>query len=141
MVSSLVSRHGRRLWEAQATLGQTRDLLIVLCKKNAIAERLIARLSALPNLKTLGYLFDKIAMQLPDLGGIETTLSQRNRHRAALIKFLYDSYQVTQLLICIDPAEFECIQDFCTDTASTRLLEINPDLSNLALTIMPNRWT
>ena len=51
-------RHGRRFWEAQATLGQTRDLLIVLCKKNAIAERLIARLSTLPNLKTLGYLFD-----------------------------------------------------------------------------------
>jgi hypothetical protein len=110
-------------------------------QKNAIAERLIARLSTLPNLKILGYLFDKIAMQLPDLGGIETTLSQRNRHRAPLIKFLYDSYQVTQLLICIDPAEFECIQDFCADTASTRLLEINPDLSNLALTIMPIRWT
>ena len=73
-------------------------------------------------------------MQLPDLGVIETALSQRNRHRKALIRFLYDSYQVTQLLICINPAEFECIQDFCTDTASTRLLEINPDLSNLALT-------
>jgi len=73
-------------------------------QKNAIAERLIARLSTLPNLKTLGYLFDEITMQLPDLGGIETTLSQRNRHRKALIRFLYDSYQVTQLLICIDPA-------------------------------------
>ena len=38
------------------------------------------------------------------------------------------------MLIYIDPAEFEYIQDFYTDTASTRLLEINPDLSKLALT-------
>ena len=80
-------------------------------------------------------------MQLLNFGSIETTLSQRNRHRKALIRFLHDSYQVTQLLICIDPAEFEYIQDFCADTASIRLLEINPDLSNLALTITPNRWT
>ena len=38
------------------------------------------------------------------------------------------------MLIYIDPAEFKYIQDFCSDTASTCLLEINPDLSKLALT-------
>ena len=62
---------------------------------------------------------------MPDLGGIETTLEKRTRHRRALLRLLYEYHGTDRMVICLDPGAFDLLQDFCTDRAVTRLLEID----------------
>ena len=61
---------------------------------------------------------------MPDLGGIETSIDKRTRHRRALMRMLFDYYGSDRLMICIDPANIDLLQDFCSDRSTTRILEI-----------------
>lgn len=71
------------------------------------------------------YLFNEAATALPDLGGIESTLEKRMRHRRALVRMLYEHWQTDRLILCVDPANIDLIQDFHKDRSSLRLLEID----------------
>ena len=62
---------------------------------------------------------------MPDLGGIQTTLSKRTRHRRALMRMLFDYHGTDRLLICLDTANLDLLQDFYADRSTTRLLEID----------------
>jgi hypothetical protein len=62
---------------------------------------------------------------LPDLGGIQSTLTKRTRHRRALMRMLFDYYETDRLLICLDTANLDLMQDFFSDRSTTRLLEID----------------
>jgi hypothetical protein len=61
---------------------------------------------------------------VPHLGGIERTLEKRNRHRRALMRMLFDYYDTDRLMICLDPANIALMQDFMSDRANTRILEL-----------------
>ena len=37
---------------------------------------------------------------------------------------LFDHFESNRLVICLDPANLDLVQDFCSDKATTRLLEI-----------------
>src|SRR5690606_37726769 len=78
-------RFSPRFWETESTLGRERELLIVVCKKWHVAKRFRERLKQVVNMPTVAYLFDEEATPLPDLGGIQTTLGKRTRHRRALM--------------------------------------------------------
>ncbi|MCB2135654.1 MAG: glycosyl transferase, partial [Rhodobacteraceae bacterium] len=117
-------RFAARFWETESSLGRERELLIVICKKWHVAKRLVEGLRRKVNIPTLEYLFDEEGTALPDLGGIQSTLEKRTRHRRALMRMLFDYNATNRLLICLDPKNMELLQDFCSDRSVTRLLEI-----------------
>lgn len=117
-------RFAPRFWETEASLGRDRELLIVVCKKWHVAKRLIARIKQETNLPVIEYLFHEEDTRLPDLGGIQTTLAKRTRHRRALMRMLFDYYETDRLLICLDPSAFDLMMDFENDRSSTRILEV-----------------
>jgi hypothetical protein len=117
-------RFARRFWEAESTLGRERELMIVVCKKWHVAKRLLARIRQVTNLPAIEYLFNEETTALPDLGGLQATLSKRTRHRRALMRMLYDFYETDRLIVCMDPGNMDLLEDFCRDRAKTKLLEV-----------------
>ncbi|WP_146590429.1 DUF5928 domain-containing protein [Puniceibacterium confluentis] len=127
-------RFATRFWETESSLGRERELLIVVCKKWHVAKRLLERIRQVTNVPAIEYLFNEQDTELPDLGGVQSTLSKRHRHRRALMRMLYDYYDTDRLIICLDPANLDLIEDFCRDRAVTRLLEVDCQFSDDYLT-------
>jgi len=127
-------RFAPRFWEKEASLGRGRTLLLVACKKWHVAKRLIDRVSTVTKLPAVEYLFNEAATPLPDLGGLEAGLEKRMRHRRALVRMLFDIWESDRLILCVDPASTELIQDFYSDRARVRLLEIDCEFSDDYLT-------
>ena len=117
-------RFAKRFWETESTLGRERELMIVICKKWHVAKRLLERVRQVTNVPAIEYLFNEEDTVLPDLGGIQKTLGKRARHRRALMRMLFDYFDTDRLIVCLDPAEIDLIQDFCSDRCTTRLLEV-----------------
>lgn len=123
-------RFAPRFWESEASLGRERELLIIVCKKWHVAKRLVGSIKHHTNITAIDYLFDEEGTELPDLGGIQTTLEKRTRHRRALMRMLFDYYETDRLLICLDTASIDLIQDFYADRSTTRLLEIECEFTD-----------
>ena len=123
-------RFAPRFWETESSLGRERTLLMVTCKKWHVAKRLVERVRQVTNLPAIDYLFNEAETPLPDLGGIQTTLEKRTRHRRALVRMLFDYWQTDTLIMCIDPANTDLMQDFYNDKAKVRLLEIDCDFTD-----------
>ncbi len=123
-------RFAPRFWETESSLGRERTLLMVTCKKWHVAKRLVERVRQVTNLPAVDYLFNEASTPLPDLGGIQTTLEKRTRHRRALVRMLFDYWQTDKLIVCIDPGNTDLMQDFYNDKAKVRLLEIQCEFSD-----------
>ncbi len=123
-------RFAPRFWETESTLGRERTLMMVTCKKWHVAKRMVERMRQVTNLPALDYIFNEEAASLPDLGGIETTLEKRTRHRRALVRMLFDYWKTDQMIFCIDPANVDLMHDFFNDKAKVRLLEIECDFTD-----------
>jgi hypothetical protein len=117
-------RFAPRFWESEVTAGGRRELLILVCKKWHVAKRLAAAIRAGTGLPCLDYVFDEESADLPDLGGIESSLAKRTRHRRALVRMLFDALGTERMLVCVDPAGLDLIRDFYGDRAMTRMLQI-----------------
>jgi hypothetical protein len=126
-------RFAPRFWETEGSLGRERELLIVVCKKWHVAKRLVGRIRQMTNIPCVEYLFNEEATQLPDLGGIEATMGKRHRHRRALLRMLFEHFEADRLVICLDPANLDLLQDFCGDRSVTRLLEVECQFSDAYL--------
>jgi hypothetical protein len=122
-------RFAPRFWETESSLGRERTLMMVVCKKWHVAKRFVDQVQRLTDIPAVEYLFNEEG-GLPDLGGIESTLEKRNRHRRALVRMLFDYHKSDKLLICLDPAAFDLMQDFTSDKANTRILEIECEFSD-----------
>ncbi|MDY6859633.1 MAG: DUF5928 domain-containing protein [Pseudomonadota bacterium] len=123
-------RFAPRFWETESSLGRERELMIVTCKKWHVAKRLLERARQVTNLPAIEYLFNEEDTALPDLGGIQSTLEKRTRHRRALMRMLFDYYETDRLMICMDPSNLDLMQDFFSDRCTTRLLEIQTTFSD-----------
>jgi hypothetical protein len=123
-------RFAPRFWETETSLGRTRTLMVVTCKKWHVAKRLVDRVNEVTGMPVVHYLFNEAATPLPDLGGIQTTLEKRMRHRRALVRMLFDTWESDRLVLCVDPASTDLIQDFYNDRARVRLLEIECDFTD-----------
>jgi len=119
-----------RFWETESTLGRERELMIVACKKWHVAKRLVDKVRQVTNVPAIDYLFDEENTVLPDLGGIQATISKRTRHRRALMRMLFDYYETDRMLICLDPNNIDLLQDFYADRSKTKLLEIDCDFTD-----------
>ena len=122
-------RFAQRFWEAEASLGRSRTLLVVACKKWHVAKRLVDRVRGLTQLPAVDYLFNEEATALPDLGGIQSSIEKRMRHRRALVRMLFEHWGTDRLVLCVDPGSIELIHDFSQDRAQLRLLEIDCDFT------------
>jgi len=123
-------RFAPRFWETEATLGRKRELLIIVCKKWHVAKRLLAEVRHLTNVAAVEYVFNEEETPLPDLGGIQSSLGKRTRHRRALMRMLFDYFDADRLLVCIDPSNIDLLQDFASDRSTTRILEIECQFSD-----------
>jgi hypothetical protein len=123
-------RFGPRFWENEASLGRDRELFIVTCKKWHVAKRLLEGVRQHSNVPAVAYLFNEENTDLPDLGGAEDSLAKRTRHRRALMRMLFEHHERNQLLICLDTANLDLIQDFYSDRSQTRLLEVDCNFSD-----------
>ena len=123
-------RFAPRFWETESSLGRERTLMMVTCKKWHVAKRLVERVRQVTNLPALDYVFNEASTPLPDLGGIQSTLEKRTRHRRALMRMLFDYWQTDQLIVCIDPANVDLMRDFYNDKAKVRLLEVECDFTD-----------
>lgn len=123
-------RFAPRFWETESSLGRERTLMMVTCKKWHVAKRLVERMRQTTNIPALDYLFNEASTPLPDLGGIQSNLEKRTRHRRALVRMLYDYWQTNRLIFCIDPANVDLMQDFFNDKANVRLLEVECDFTD-----------
>ena len=117
-------RFAPRFWESETTLGRSRELLIIACKKWHVAKRLVEAIQHTTNVPAVAYLFNEDDTALPDLGGIESSLQKRSRHRRALMRMLFDHYDSDRLVICLDTSNLELMADFFADRATVRMLEI-----------------
>ena len=123
-------RFGTRFWETESTLGRDRELMIVICKKWHVAKRLLEKVRHVTNVPAIEYLFDEEHTALPDLGGIQSSLEKRARHRRALVRMLFDYHESDRLIICLDPSNFDLLRDFHDDRSMTRMLEIDCTFSD-----------
>ncbi len=123
-------RFAPRFWEAETSIGRERVLMMVTCKKWHVAKRLVERVRSVTSLAAIDYLFNEDATPLPDLGGIQSTLEKRMRHRRALVRMLFDYWQTDRLILCVDPSNTELMQDFFKDRAKVRLLEIDCEFTD-----------
>lgn len=123
-------RFAPRFWEQEGSLGRERTLLIVTCKKWHVAKRLVERIRQVAGVPAVDYLFNEASTPLPDLGGIQNTIEKRTRHRRALLRMLFDYWRADRMIVCIDPANFDLIQDFRSDKAALRVLDIDCVFSN-----------
>jgi hypothetical protein len=126
-------RYGSRRWEAGASLGAGRTLLLIACKKWHVGKRLAARITAVSGLPGVEYFFDEPGSDLPDLGGIETSLDKRMRHRRAVLRMVFDARDTDRLILCVDPGSVEVIRDFAADRARVRLLDVDCRLDDAYL--------
>jgi hypothetical protein len=126
-------RFATRFWEAEASLGRDRDLLIIACKKWHVAKRLTEAIRQHTDIPAIDYVFNEEGTPLPDLGGIQSTLGKRTRHRRALMRMLFDYHDTRQLVICLDTASLDLMQDFFSDRSNTKLLEIVCDFDDAYL--------
>ncbi|WP_163847667.1 DUF5928 domain-containing protein [Pseudooceanicola aestuarii] len=117
-------RFSTRFWETESTLGRDRELLIIVCKKWHVAKRLVARIRQMTDITAIEYLFHEEGTPLPDLGGIQSNIGKRTRHRRALMRMLFEYYETNRLIVCLDPDGLDLIEDFAADRSVTRLLEI-----------------
>ncbi|MDJ0820179.1 MAG: DUF5928 domain-containing protein [Paracoccaceae bacterium] len=123
-------RFAPRFWETESSLGRERELLIVVCKKWHVAKRLLERIRQMTNIPCIEYLFNEDSCPLPDLGGIQSTMGKRHRHRRALMRMLFDYYETDRLIVCMDPANLDLLEDFGRDRSITRMLEIECQFSD-----------
>ncbi|TMV15624.1 DUF5928 domain-containing protein [Arenibacterium halophilum] len=123
-------RFAPRFWETESSLGRERELMIVICKKWHVAKRLVEQLRKATNLPAVDYLFNESDTRLPDLGGIQTTLEKRHRHRRSLVRMLFEYYDSNRMILCLDPSNFDLLTDFAADRAELRLLEIDCQFSD-----------
>jgi hypothetical protein len=117
-------RFTTRFWETESTLGRERELMIIVCKKWHVAKRLAKRMKQVTNVPALEYIFNEQHTDLPNLGGIQSSLEKRTRHRRALMRMLFDYFETDRMIVCMDPVNIELLQDFASDRSITRILEV-----------------
>jgi hypothetical protein len=125
-------RFAPRVWEASARLARERELLVLVCKKWHVARRLAGHLRARGEI-ALDYVFDEGCAPLPDLGGIETSLEKRGRHRMAVIGLLFDHHGTDRLAICLDPARLDLLRTIADPGGAARILTIDCRLDDAYL--------
>ncbi|TRW98142.1 beta-1,6-N-acetylglucosaminyltransferase [Paracoccus sp. M683] len=123
-------RFAPRFWEGDTGLGRRNVLHVIVAKKWHLAKRLTQAIRDRTDIPAVDYLFNEDQASLPDLGGAETTLAKRQRHRRALLRLLFDQFESRRMVICLDPSALPLLSDFTADRAATRILLIDSEFDD-----------
>ncbi|QBX35619.1 beta-1,6-N-acetylglucosaminyltransferase [Paracoccus liaowanqingii] len=118
-------RFAPRFWETDGSLGHERVVHMIVAKKWHIAKRLTAAIRAQTEVPAVDYVFNEQEANLPDMGGVANSVGKRERHRRALVKLMFEQFEASQLVFCVDPSALALIADFDGDRAETRVLFID----------------
>lgn len=117
-------RFARRIWERENSIGGGRTLNIVVCKKWHVAKRFVDQVTKILEIPGYHYIFHEQSAELPHLGGIEQSLTKRERHRRSLMRMLFELTEAHRLLICADPNDLDLLKDLAGDRADCKILEM-----------------
>jgi hypothetical protein len=123
-------RFPTRIWAEDAAARQTRTIHLIAARKWHQAKQLTALIRRHSELPAVDFLFNEEAANLPDLGGISSSLEKRGRHRRALVKLLFEDFGRDRLVLCVDRGALSLIADFAADRGEMRLLTIHCDLDD-----------
>lgn len=126
-------RFAPRIWQRAATIGADYHLHVILSKNRKTAAILRDRIERATAIPTVGYLFDDEVTELPDLGGIQTTLEKLCRHRRSVLRLLFDATRGKRLVICLDPGNLDILLDLRADQCALHLLDVREVPSDNAL--------
>ncbi|MDB6176547.1 DUF5928 domain-containing protein [Paracoccus sp. Z330] len=126
-------RFAPRFWETDGSLGRSRVVHLIVAKKWHVAKRLSERIRATTAIPAVDFVFNEQEAALPDMGGIASTVAKRERHRRALIKLLFEQFETTNLVLCLDPSALNLISDFAADRAETRILFVETEFDDTYL--------
>jgi len=118
-------RFAPRFWETDGSLGHERIVHVIVAKKWHIAKRLTAAIRDLTQIPAVDYVFNEQEANLPDMGGVASSVGKRERHRRALVKLMFEQFGTNQLVFCVDPSALALIADFDADRSETRVLFID----------------
>ncbi|WP_312526878.1 DUF5928 domain-containing protein [Paracoccus sp. (in: a-proteobacteria)] len=120
-------RFAPRFWESDNQLGRDKTLLLIVSKKWHVAKRLTEGLRDKTSISAVDYLFNEQEARLPDMGGVESTVAKRDRHRSAVVKLLFDQLETKKLALCLDSSALPLIENFFEYKTDTRVLLIETD--------------
>ncbi|WP_372800432.1 DUF5928 domain-containing protein [Paracoccus seriniphilus] len=123
-------RFAPRFWETDGSLGRSRVVHLIVCKKWHVAKRLTERIRSLTAIPAVDFVFNELDAEMPDLGGVASSLAKRERHRRALIKLLFEQYETANLVLCLDTSALGMISDFAADRAETRILFVETEFDD-----------
>ncbi|CAM3100053.1 DUF5928 domain-containing protein [Paracoccus nototheniae] len=118
-------RFAPRFWETDGSLGHERIVHMIVAKKWHIAKRLTAAIRDQTDIPAVDYVFNEQEANLPDMGGVASSVGKRERHRRALVKLMFEQFGTERLVFCVDPSALALIADFDGDRAETRVLFID----------------
>ncbi|MBU2956425.1 DUF5928 domain-containing protein [Paracoccus sp. 1_MG-2023] len=121
-------RFAPRFWEADASLGRRRRVHVIVAKKWHVAKRLTEAIRRHTDIPAVDYIFNELQANLPEMGGVASSVGKRERHRRALVKLLFDQFGTDRLVFCADPSAVSLIKDFDNDRSETRVLFIETEL-------------
>lgn len=122
-------RYRRRFWERAIAPRRTAEVLIVSAKLwhiGAEVERAAARVIDLPH---LGYVFDEDKDVGLGLGNLECGLYKRNQHRHAFLNIVFDALEHDRLILAVDPARVDVIDDIAGLAGQVRILMVDRPLT------------
>ena len=115
-------RYAPRFWECAIGRRRRSELLIVAAKLWHVGRAVEASAAAVAGIRRFGYLYaDDDDLDLP-LGGLEHGLAKRNRHRHALLNLVFETLETDRLMICIDTAQADAIDDMVRNIGDVRIL-------------------
>ncbi|PWJ22348.1 DUF5928 domain-containing protein [Jannaschia seohaensis] len=117
-------RFGRRAWEAAAEMGPERCVVALISRDRARTRALAEAIRAEGLMPAFGYIFHEEADALPDLGGVETSLAKRTRHRRAVLHLLFEASRAARLAVCMEPADLGPLRDILAGKGALRVLSL-----------------
>lgn len=118
-------RFAPRFWETDGSLGNDRVAHIIVAKKWHIAKRLTAATRYHTDIPAVDYVFNEKDANLPEMGGVESSLGKRERHRRALVKLMFEQFGTERLAFCVDPSALSLVSDFNNDRSEVRVLFVD----------------
>ncbi|WP_425091429.1 DUF5928 domain-containing protein [Tropicimonas sp. S265A] len=126
-------RYAPRFWQ-ESKPDRARELLLISTKKWHLAKRLLGRARETLGIPGVAFVFHEESCDLPDLGGLETQLKKRNRHRRALTGLLFSALQTDRMVLCLDLSASSMVDDLAASAMRVRLLEMECLYSDAYLT-------
>ena len=118
-------RHGARFWQRSTTLDDSKEVLVVACKKWHVGQAFADAMNRVSGVNALGYVFDETEpLDLP-LGNLEVGREKRGRHRRSFLSLLFNAKETSKLAICVDPSRDDVVSDFANTDCRMRILMID----------------